>query len=205
MVKEQLLRRGISNKKVITAFLKVPRENFVPPELRGEAYEDCALPLEKGQTISQPYMVGLMTELLEIEREDRILEIGTGWGYQTAILAELGGEVFSIERLESLQKKAKQKLQELGYRNIYFRVGDGTLGWREKAPFNKIIVTAGAPSLPLPLIDQLLEKGKLVVPVGNSFSQTLKLFTKDEQGKVEEKSFGGCVFVPLIGKYGWEK
>lgn len=204
MVQEQLVPRGIKDKRVLDAFLKVPRHKFVPQELLYSAYQDHPLPIGYGQTISQPYMVALMTESLLLKGEEKVLEIGTGSGYQAAVLAELSKEVYSIETIEELFSVAKRLLNDLGYRNIYLKSGDGTLGWEEKAPFDGIIVTAGAPEIPKPLIDQLKEGGRLVIPVGPMFGQMLKRITKTKEG-LKEEDICYCAFVKLVGKYGWSK
>ncbi len=204
MVKEQLIRRGIHDERVLNAMRKVPRHLFVPPDLIEEAYNDYPLPIGYGQTISQPYMVALMTEALEIKENDKVLEIGTGSGYQTAILAELCKEVYTIERILPLLERAKEILRKLGYKNIHFRAGDGTLGWPENKPYDAIIVTAGAPKIPQPLLDQLAEGGRLVIPIGDRFSQELIKVTKLE-GEFIRENLGGCRFVDLIGIHGWKE
>ena len=203
MVEEQLIPRGIKNKKVIDAFYKVERHKFIPEDLRASAYADFPVPIGEGQTISQPYIVALMTECLELTGQEKVLEIGTGSGYQAAILAELAKEVYSIERFESLSKNTQEILKGLGYSNIKIKVGDGTLGWPEFAPFDRIIVTAATPKVPLPLTEQLKESGKLVLPLGESFSQVLTVIEKKKNG-FESIEVCGCVFVPLVGKYGWQ-
>lgn len=202
MVREQLMPRGIKNQKVLDAFRKVERHKFIPENLRNSAYADFPVPIGEGQTISQPYIVALMTECLNLNGQDKVLEIGTGSGYQAAILAELTGEVYTIERFETLAKRAEAILNELGYTNIKIKVGDGTLGWEEAAPFDKIIITAASPQIPLPLTEQLRENGKLILPLGESFSQVLTLVEK-KKGKLEFMDICGCVFVPLVGKHGW--
>jgi protein-L-isoaspartate(D-aspartate) O-methyltransferase len=182
---------------------RVPRHRFVPKGLWEQAYNDYPLPIGEDQTISQPYIVALMTEALEIKGTDRVLEIGTGSGYQAAVLAELAAAVYSIDRLASLAEQAQRVLAELGYRNFHVRVGDGTLGWPEEAPFDAILVTAGAPQVPRPLVDQLALEGRLVIPVGDRFSQTLTRVRKTKDG-VKYDYMGGCRFVRLIGQYGWK-
>jgi protein-L-isoaspartate(D-aspartate) O-methyltransferase len=167
-----------------------------------KAYDDMALPVGEGQTISQPYMVAVMTELLALKGGEKVLEIGTGSGYQTAILAELSAEVYTIERIPSLSRKAGETLRSLGYANIHLIVGDGTLGWPEAAPFDRILVTAGAPDIPDPLIEQLAEGGLILAPVGDRYSQQLLRVTK-QQGKLSREYHTPCVFVPLVGKFGW--
>lgn len=205
MVEEQLAGRDIKDKKVLDVFRKVPRHRFVDPAMYDEAYGDFPLSIGKGQTISQPYIVALMVQVLELTQKDKVLEIGTGSGYETAILAELAGDIFSIERIEPLANKAKDILRDLGYTNIHIKVGDGTLGWQEFLPFDKIIVTASSLTVPEPLLAQLSGTGKLVMPVGPRFTQRLMLLEKDINGEVTEKDICGCVFVPLIGDYGWKK
>jgi len=173
MVETQLIPRGIKDERVLSAMRKVPRHLFVDASLIDRAYEDHALPIGEGQTISQPYMVAIMTELLELKGDERVLEIGTGSGYQSAILAELSFKVYSIERIEGLATRARKILDSLGYRNIEIRIANGTYGWKEESPFNGIIVTAGAPDIPETLIEQLVEGGRLVIPVGDRWSQRL--------------------------------
>jgi len=202
MVEEQLIPRGIKNQKVLDAFYKVQRHKFVPEELRNTAYADFPVPIGEGQTISQPYIVALMTECLGLTGQEKVLEIGTGSGYQAAILAELSKEVYSIERFEKLAQRAEGTLTESGYTNIKLEVGDGTLGWKEAAPFDRIIITAASPRIPLPLAEQLKENGKLILPLGESLSQVLTVVEK-KNGKLESIQVCGCVFVPLVGKYGW--
>lgn len=204
MVKDQLMARGIFDKHVLDAMRKVPRHKFVPEELHDAAYEDNALPIGEGQTISQPYMVAIMTEKLGLKGGEKVLEIGAGSGYQAAILAEIAGKVFTMEMVPELAEKAKLKLENMGYKNIKVIVGDGTLGLPDEAPFDGIIVTAGAPFVPQPLVDQLAEGGKLVIPVGERFLQTLQIVTKKGKKLVTEDSIG-CIFVPLVGKYGWNE
>lgn len=201
MVAEQIFSRGITNNKLLQAFEKVERHKFVPQNLAENAYSDFPLPIEKGQTISQPYMVALMTDQLNLRGDERVLEIGTGSGYQAAILAQLAKEVYTIERVEILGITAEKRFMELGYNNISVRIGDGTLGWEEKAPFDRIIITAASPRAPLPLIDQLKEGGKLISPLGRGSVQMLTLVEK-KQNKIEYKEICNCIFVPLIGKYG---
>lgn len=202
MVQEQLISRGIKDPKVLGAFSKIERHKFVPEKLKESSYADFPLPIQEGQTISQPYIVALMTESLGLTGNDKVLEIGTGSGYQTAILAELAKEVYSVERFVILAESARSLLGELGYTNIKIKVGDGTLGWEEAAPFNRIIVTAAAPKIPSPFIEQLSENGRLILPLGETFSQVLTLVEK--RGKeIKCTEICGCVFVPLLGKYGW--
>ena len=202
MIAEQLERRGIRDPRVLLAIAKVPRHLFVEEALVGRAYGDHPLPIGEGQTISQPYMVALMSEALELAGHERVLEIGTGSGYQTAVLAELCGKVFTIERLKSLSDRAMRRLDNLGYYNVLARVGDGSLGWREEAPFDAVLVTAGAPDVPPALVEQLAVKGRLVLPVGDAQSQVLRKCVRDE-ATVHWSELGGCVFVKLIGQRAW--
>jgi len=204
MVETQIISRGVKNKEVIRAMLKVPRHRFVPEEFIEKAYDDMALPIGEGQTISQPYMVAVMTELLEPEYKNKVLEIGTGSGYQAAVLAEIVKEVYTVERLASLSERAKQRVRELGYENIFFKVGDGTLGWPEESPFDRIIITAGAPEIPDTLISQLAEDGIIVAPVGSRYSQVLIKGVK-KKGFLVTISSVPCVFVPLVGEKGWKE
>ena len=203
MVKEQLLGRDIMSKDVLDVFSRVPRHKFVDPSMQKDAYGDFPLSIGRGQTISQPYMVSLMAQVLELKKNDKILEIGTGSGYETAILAELAGRIFSIERITEIGLKAQEALKELGYNNIEIKIDDGTLGWEKNALYDRIIVTAAGPEIPASLISQLKENGKLVMPVGDIYSQALILVTKKE-GKLIKENFGGCQFVPLKGKEGWQ-
>ena len=204
MVQEQLMPRGIKDPRVLNAFYKIERHKFIPEDSRGNAYGDFPLPIGEGQTISQPYIVALMTQSLGLTGQEKVLEIGTGSGYQTAILAELSGEVYSIERFEVLAKMAQTLLGELSYKNIKTKTGDGTLGWQEDAPFDRIVITAASPKVPLPLIEQLADSGKLILPLGESLAQVLTLVEKKE-GKLKSMDICGCVFVPLVGKHGWSK
>lgn len=204
MVTQQIMRRGVVTPRVIEAFKKVPRHLFVPEQFQSHSYNDHPLPIGEGQTISQPYIVALMTDLLDISGEDKVLEIGTGSGYQAAILAELGKEVYTIERHKLLAERAEKIFKELNYQNVKVLVGDGTKGWKEFSPYQKIIVTASAPDVPQPLFIQLDEMGKLVIPIGGRWSQDLVLIEK-RKGKMIRKSVCGCVFVPLIGEYGYRE
>ena len=202
MVEDQLKSRGIADPRVLAAFRKVPRHRFVPEELEREAYADRPLPIGEGQTISQPYMVALMTSRLRLQGHERVLEIGTGSGYQTAILAELALEVFSVERLPELLASAKTRLEGLGYLNVHLTPGNGSLGWPERAPYDAIIVTAASPDIPPPLLAQLAEGGRLVLPIGGPSAQTL-VEAEKRQGAVRRLEITGCIFVPLVGQYGW--
>ncbi len=204
MVDEQLIPRGISDAGVLSVFRKVPRHEFMPQEYMDSAYDDHPLPIGGGQTISQPYMVALMTEQLDLKGGEKILEIGAGSGYQAAILAEIASEVYTVERIETLAKKCDATLKKLGYKNIKVVVGDGTLGYKEAAPYDGIIVTCGAPGIPSSYIEQLKTGGILVMPIGSQFSQVLTVVKKMKEG-VQTKEVCGCVFVPLIGKDGWKR
>ncbi|UCG39682.1 MAG: protein-L-isoaspartate(D-aspartate) O-methyltransferase [bacterium] len=204
MVERDIVPRGIKDQRVLDALLKVPRHLFVGESQRMSAYEDHPLPIGEGQTISQPFMVALMTEALLLRGGETVLEIGTGSGYQTAILAELAGRVYSVERIPSLTGQARKTLDALGYTNILVRLSDGTLGWAEYAPYDRILVTAGAPRVPEPLLEQLAPGGILVIPVGSNTIQELVRIRKREDGTTFEERMGGCVFVKLVGKYGWE-
>jgi protein-L-isoaspartate(D-aspartate) O-methyltransferase len=199
MVTEQIQARGIKDRRLLQAMLKVQRHIFVPPALEKFAYSDSPLPIGEGQTISQPYIVALMTELLELEGNEKVLEIGTGSGYQAAILAELAEEVYTIEIIESLAQVAAGRLKDLGYENVSVKAGDGYLGWPEEAPFDGIIVTAAAEEVPPPLIEQLAEGGRLVIPLGPQGGfQRLALFKK-EGTKIERRFIIPVVFVPMTG------
>ncbi len=198
----RLEAQGISDKNVLEVMRRIPRHLFIPNALWDQAYVDHPVPIDCGQTISQPYIVALMTQALQLTKSDRVLEIGTGSGYQTAILAELAQHVYTIERFPELSEKAQKLLKEAGYTNISFRVGDGTMGWPEEAPFEKIIVTAAAPDVPRPLIEQLAEGGRLVIPVGGRQLQTLLQITKEGE-KLRREELCACSFLPLIGREGW--
>ncbi|HPP30094.1 MAG TPA: protein-L-isoaspartate(D-aspartate) O-methyltransferase [bacterium] len=202
MVKNQIVARGIRDKRVIDAFLKVPRERFVPEHLKEYAYEDGPLSIGKGQTISQPYIVALMTECLELKGKEKVLEVGTGSGYQAAIIAEMGCDVYSVERIPELARRAKRVLEELGY-NVKIKIGDGTLGWDDFAPYDRIIVTAAGPEIPPSLYNQLKEGGSIIMPVGDRYFQDL-ILVKKLGNRMEKKNFGGCQFVLLRGIEGWK-
>ncbi|MGV8073037.1 MAG: protein-L-isoaspartate(D-aspartate) O-methyltransferase [Syntrophobacteraceae bacterium] len=204
MVESQLLARGIKDQRVLDAMRKVPRHIFVDEALQEQAYNDHPLPIGDKQTISQPYVVALMTEILKLEGHEKVLEIGTGSGYQSAVLAELADRVFSIERYPALAYKANQILQRLGYKNVIVRVSDGTMGWPDEAPFDAIVVTAGAPKIPQPLVDQLSMEGRLVIPVGDRASQELIVVERAPEG-IRTRELGGVRFVDLVGKWGWEE
>ena len=204
MVENQLRPRGIKEERVLEAMGIVPRNMFVHEDLLHRAYDDCALSIGEGQTISQPYMVALMTELLALEGEEKVLEIGTGSGYQTAVLSMLASEVHTVERIPSIASTAEERLKGLGYLNVNIYVADGTVGLSAEAPFDAIIVTAGAPGIPEKYIEQLKPGGRLVIPVGTRNSQVLYQVTKIPDG-IRKLMSTSCVFVPLIGKDGWEE
>jgi protein-L-isoaspartate(D-aspartate) O-methyltransferase len=204
MVEEQLVRRGIRDQRVLEAFRDVPRHLFVDPSMAGQAYGDHPLSIGERQTISQPYMVALMLEMMELEGGEKVLEIGTGSGYMTALLCRLVDMVYSIERIASLARNARLRLRAMGYDNVEIRVGDGTFGWPEKGPFDAAVVSAGSPEVPQPLKEQLAEGGRLIIPVGDEESQTLvKIVRRGEE--FEKSSLTGCIFVKLVGGYGWKE
>ena len=207
MVQEQIVARGISDRRVIDAMLKIPRHIFVQEAFAVQAYSDTALPIGEKQTISQPYMVALMTEQLALTGKEKVLEIGTGSGYQTAILATLADRVYSAERIRPLALRARKCLDSLKLFNVQLRINDtegSPIGWEEAAPFDAIIVTAGAPAVPGVLIDQLAAGGRLVIPVGNDSEQRLFRIVKNERGELESETSVACRFVPLIGIQGWQ-
>jgi protein-L-isoaspartate(D-aspartate) O-methyltransferase len=204
MVQDQLRRRGIRDERVLTAMEEVERHRFVSPGLTDSAYDDCALPIGEGQTISQPYMVALMTELLALKGDEKVLEVGTGSGYQAAVLSKLASEVYSVERVEALASRAESILGELGCANVHVIISDGTLGLPGQSPFGGIIVTAGAPEIPHGYMRQLAVGGKLVIPVGSRHSQTLYRVLKTSEG-AETSQSTTCVFVPLVGQDGWRE
>jgi len=203
MVEEQLVARGVTEPRVLAAMRRVPRHLFVEEALRGRAYGDHPLPIGDGQTISQPFMVGKMTELLRLGGTEKVLEIGTGCGYQAAVLAELCARVCTIERIPKLAQRARALLELMGYRNVWVRVANGTLGWPDEAPFDRILVTAGGPNVPPPLFDQLAEGGRMVMPVGDATTQVLQMIEKRD-GAMRTTEHSGCVFVKLVGKYAWD-
>jgi len=202
MVEEQVVRRGIENQQVLDAMRKVKRHLFVDEKYWDRAYDDTPLSIACSQTISQPYMVALMTELIEPNGDKIVLELGTGSGYQTAILAEICKQVYSIERHEELAEQAKNLLKKFGYQNVEIKSGDGTIGWKNKAPFDAIIVTAAAPDVPDALVDQLVDRGKMAIPIGTQYRQNLELVQKRGDSYIK-KTICGCIFVPLIGEGGW--
>ena len=199
---DRIQAKGIDDTDVLSAVASVPRHRFVPEPMRRRAYDDTALPIGFGQTISQPSLQALYLQTLQLGPEDTVLEIGAGSGYQTALLAELAGNVYAVERIEELTQRAREVLDELGYRNIALVTKDGTVGWSKYAPYDAILVGAAAPSVPDPLVDQLAPGGRLLIPVGDRNTQQLKLVTRTDDG-VTEKPVTGCVFVPLIGRFGW--
>jgi protein-L-isoaspartate(D-aspartate) O-methyltransferase len=202
MIKHQLARRGVQNRRVLAAMARVPREWFVPPHLRADAYDDAPLPIGNGQTISQPFVVGLMTAALELQRRDRVLEIGTGSGYQAAILAYLCARVYAVERLPDLLVEAEERFRRLGLTNIETRLGDGARGWPEEAPFDGIIVAAAAPRVPPPLLEQLAPGGRLVIPIGDLGWQELRVYERTGT-TLQERGVGDVRFVPLISQLGF--
>ena len=204
MVQEQIIARGISDSRVIAAIRKIPRHLFIDPGIVNRAYDDSALPIGEKQTLSQPYMSARMTEVLKLTGSEKVLEVGTGSAYQTALLAEICFNVFSVEKIRALSRKARQLLDQLGYQNIALHVGDGTIGWSEHAPYDAIIVTAGAPNAPKPLLDQLSIGGRMVIPVGDEQGQTLMRVTRS-RSSFKEEQLGECKFVKLLGKYGWRE
>lgn len=204
MVSTQIEVRGIHDQRVLEAMRKVPRQLFVSEALQDQAFGDFPLPIGDGQTISQPFIVAEMTQALELTQNDRVLEIGTGSGYQTAILAELAYRVYTIERVRKLFIGARKILDQLHYHNVVAKCSDGTLGWAEESPFDAIIVTAGAPEVPDALVEQLEEGGRLVIPVGGRLSQTLLKIERHEDG-IRKTNLGGCRFVKLIGNHGWKE
>ena len=204
MVEEQLLGRGIRDPRVIEAMGRMPRHEFIDPGIAAQAYEDRPVAIGFKQTISQPYMVGLMTEALRLTGRERVLEIGTGSGYQTALLCELTKQVYSIERIKDLSNRARKILYRLGYHNFELRIGDGTNGWPEAAPFDVILVAAASPEIPAPLCKQLVLGGRLVIPVGGEETQEIVLARNGKRGIVRE-TLSGCRFVKLYGEHGWEE
>jgi protein-L-isoaspartate(D-aspartate) O-methyltransferase len=203
MVAYQIAARGVGDERVLSVMRELPRHLFVPEQYRSAAYQDSPLPIGQGQTISQPYIVARMTELLEISPGDRVLEIGTGSGYQAAILGKLAGEVITLERIPEVAEQARKNLENLGIPNVQVVVGDGTEGYPDRAPYHAVLVTASTPEVPRPLMDQLADGGRLVAPVGSRDLQELvRLIRKGD--RFTRESYGGVVFVPLLGKYGWK-
>ena len=200
---ETMQDRGIHDLAVLEAFSRVPRHAFVPEAVRHRAYDDAPVPIGFGQTASQPSLQALYMQRLGIEPKHRILEVGTGSGYQTAVLAILGGQVYSIERIAALSQRARKALDEMRLSNVALMVGDGTLGWGKFAPYDRILVAAGSPSVPQALVDQLAPDGAMAIPVGDREMQTLEIVRKDEQGRIELESVTECTFVPLVGRFAW--
>jgi len=205
MVDVQLIPRGIHDPRVLAAMRKVPRHLFLDEALWPEAYEDHPLPIGEKQTISQPYIVALMTQALQLRGHEKVLEIGTGSGYQAAILCELAEQVYSIERLPSIAKRARRKLDELKYSNIVITIGDGTLGWKEHSPYDGIIVTASSPYPPTTLLGQIKIGGRLIIPIGDELTQELTLYIRESETEYGKESYGGCRFVKLVGDQGWRE
>lgn len=204
MLSEDLMGRGIRDAAVLRAMREVPRERFLPPELEPYAYEDSPLPIAEGQTISQPYIVAYMIEALELRGNERVLEIGTGSGYAAAVLSLCAAEVYTVERIPSLAESARERVRLLGFRNVTVHLGDGTMGWAEHAPYDAIVVTAGAPEVPVELLEQLAPGGRLVIPVGNTpYLQELARVRRDAAGELRREDLCAVRFVPLIGKQGW--
>jgi protein-L-isoaspartate(D-aspartate) O-methyltransferase len=197
MVEEQIISRGVKDERVLNAFRQVPRHLFVDEVLYHQAYDDYPLPIGQDQTISQPYIVAAMTEYLDVQENYKILEIGTGSGYQTAILAKLAKMVYTVERIEELSLRARKILNRLGYKNIRYKIDDGSLGWKEFAPYDRIIVTAASEFMPNSLQEQLVENGRIVIPIGQGFSQALTLGVKSD-GRLRQRKIFDCVFVPLV-------
>jgi protein-L-isoaspartate(D-aspartate) O-methyltransferase len=205
MINDHLMARGVTNDRVLAAMRRVPRENFVAAELRDRAYDDNPLPIAEGQTISQPFIVAYMAEALELAPRDTVLEIGTGSGYAAAVLSLIAGEVYSVERVPALANGAAELLARLGYGNVHIREGDGTLGWPDFAPYDAIMVSAGAPEIPQLLLDQLAVGGRLVIPVGSGqFSQALVRVRRTSENEFYRQYLTEVRFVPLIGEFGWE-
>jgi protein-L-isoaspartate(D-aspartate) O-methyltransferase len=198
MLTTQIIARGIKDSRVIEAMRKVPRHLFVPEKMRGSAYDDRPLPIGEGQTISQPYIVAFMSEVLDLSSRDRVLEIGTGSGYQAAILAEIVRQVYTIEIRPGLGETARERLKKMGYRNIFVKIGDGYKGWPEKAPFNAVIVTCAPEKIPRPLIDQLTEGGRMIIPVGEERGIQELILLRKEKGMIIKKAVMSVVFVPMI-------
>lgn len=204
MVEEQLLGRDIKDLRVLDAMSRIPRHLFVAEALEHRAYGDHPLPIGENQTISQPYTVGRMSELLELTGHERVLEIGTGSGYQTAVLAELADKVFTIERIRAISVAARERLQRLGYLNIIYHVFDGSYGWKDQGPYDAILITASLPEIPRTLVEQLKDKGRIAAPVGHQAEQTLSVLTREGKQTVQ-KDYSPCRFVNLVGKHGWSR
>jgi protein-L-isoaspartate(D-aspartate) O-methyltransferase len=205
MVERQIKGRGVKDPLVLAAMTQVPRHLFVEEALQSQAYGDFPLPIGEKQTISQPYMVAFMTEALQLKGGEKVLEIGTGSGYQAAVLAGIASRVFSVERVAELARRARRVLDSLGCNNVNIKLSDGTFGWEEEAPFDAIIVTAGSPSIPQKYKEQLVAGGRLVIPVGGRWSQVLKRITRAGEKDFREEDLLDCRFVPLVGAYGWNE
>jgi protein-L-isoaspartate(D-aspartate) O-methyltransferase len=205
MVENQIAGRGITNARLLDAMRKVPRHLFLDEALWPEAYDDHPLPIGEKQTISQPFIVALMTDLLHLQGGERVLEIGTGSGYQAAILAEMAEQVYSMERIPAIAQRTRKTLDKLKYTNIVITIGDGTFGWKEHAPYDGIIVTAAAPSPPDSLKEQLKPGGRLVIPIGGEWDQNLMVYTRSDEGSFAVEDYGGCRFVKLIGEHSWKR
>jgi protein-L-isoaspartate(D-aspartate) O-methyltransferase len=205
MVEQQIVRRGVKDPRVIQAMLRVPRHLFVEEALWSQAYSDFPLPIGERQTISQPFMVAYMSEALHLTGNEKVLEIGTGSGYQAAVLAQLASRVYSVERLAELARRARRTLDQLACRNVNIKLSDGTIGWQDEAPFDAIMVTAGAPDIPSEYLDQLAIGGRLVIPVGNRTSQVLKRVIRVGLDRFSEENLLDCRFVPLVGQRGWKE
>lgn len=203
MVRDQIEGKGIRAPRVLAAMRKIPRHLFVDEALAAQAYEDHPVPIGYGQTISQPYIVGLMSSLLEAEPGMSVLEIGTGSGYQACVLAEMGLQVYTVERIRELHERTRTKLVEMGYGRIRFKLDDGTMGWPEAAPFDRILVTAGGPEIPGPLVEQLADPGILLIPVGSSRRNQQLVMVRRQEGKYYKSTLGGVAFVDLVGSHGW--
>lgn len=203
MVEDQIVGRGVKDQRVIEALKRIPRHLFTEEALQSRAYDDCPLPIGEKQTISQPYMVAAMSEALDLTGNESVLEVGTGSGYQTAVLCMLARIVYSIERIETFVQRAGKILSSLEIRNVVMKVGDGSLGWRSKAPFDRILVTAGSPDVPQPLVDQLAPEGRLVIPVGDRGTQSLLRVRRLPDGNTKTEELGDCRFVDLQGAFGW--
>ncbi len=203
MIDAQIIGRGITDRRVIEAMQTVPRHIFVEEAMSAQAYSDSSLPIGDRQTISQPYIVALMTQLLRLSGTEKVLEIGTGSGYQAAILATLADRVYTIERLRPLALRARKALDSLGFLNVNLKIGDGSDGWQSEAPFDAIMVTAGAPEVPEPLLEQLKTGGRLVIPIGTQYNQTMLKIEKGEDGMITRENLVECRFVKLVGRCGW--
>lgn len=203
MVREQIMARGVTDERVLKAMLSLPRHLFVEEALAYKAYSDGPLPIGEGQTISQPYIVALMSELLEVEEGMKVLEIGTGSGYQAAVLATIGADVYTVERIKKLFYTARKRFMDMRLFSVKLKLDDGTMGWPDEAPFDRIIVTAGGPEVPQPLVDQLADNGRMLIPVGESRRMQTLVLVEKKDGEVTQTDKGGCAFVDLVGSHGW--